>query len=66
MDVVYTWILGQGKIVVSIWIAISPVIYWSICLPRKRGGDGVKGFEGGYLILARYKFHSIRVHDSLL
>ena len=53
-------------IMTSIFVVISPVIYWSVCLSRRRGGDAVKGWRKGMFILVSYKFHFIREHDNLV
>ena len=38
------------KIVVNLAISNSIVIYGSVHLSSRRGGDGVKGVEGGIII----------------
>ena len=60
MDVEYTWILWQGKIVVN--LGCYNIIYYSVCSSSIHpiGGDG------GIIISASYKFHFIRVHDNLV
>ena len=40
------------------------IIYWSARSSSRRGVDGVKGVDGGIVILASYKFHFIRVHHN--
>ena len=40
--------------------------YWSVRSSISRGGDGVKGLDGGIVILASCEFHFISEHENLL
>ena len=40
------------------------IIYWSVRLSSKRGGVGVKGFDGGIILLASCEYYFIRVHKN--
>ena len=61
MDVKYTWILRHWKNCRQFRLLFSLSFYIS------SGGGGEKGWRWGVvgkvIILARYKFHLIRVHD---
>ena len=41
----YVDIMTAGEKFLLIYADISPVVYWSIRLSRRRGADGVKGGE---------------------
>ena len=61
MDVVCTTYVDNmtGEKWSSIQVAIAPLVYWSVRLSSKSGGDGVKGVETGgkgIVVLARHKF----------
>ena len=49
----------RGKLL-SIKVANMDIIYWSVCLSSRRGGDKVKGVNGGIVILACYKFNFLK------
>ena len=40
------------------------LVYWSVCSFSRRGGDLVKGMDGGMLILARCKIHFVSEHEN--
>ena len=41
--------------------------YWSVRSSSRRGEDGVKGMNGGgVVILASYKFHFVNDRDNLV
>ena len=42
------------------------VIYWSVRLSSRSGGDWVKRGMGWIVILASYKLYFIRVHDNMV
>ena len=42
------------------------LMYWSVLLSSRSGGDGVKGYMLAIVILASCEFHSIRVNENLV
>ena len=42
------------------------LIYWSVRLSSRRGGDGVIGLMGGILTLVRCEFRFIIEHENLV
>ena len=42
------------------------LLYWSVRSSSWRGGDGVKGVDGGIVILVSCEHHFIRVHENLV
>ena len=61
-----------GKKLTSFQVADMEIIYWSVRSSSRWGGDrikvrdGVKGWMGGIVILASYKFYFMRVDDDLV
>ena len=56
----YVDIMTRGKLS-SIYVAIYPVIYWSVRLFSRRGTR-----MRMIVILARYKFYFIKEHENLV
>ena len=42
------------------------LVYWSDRSSSMSGGDGVKGMDGGIVIVASCKHHFIRVYENLV
>ena len=65
MDVCRFYVdIMTGGSLLSIRTATSPVIDWSVRSSSRRGMGC--GKRGGVVILARYEFLFIRVHDNLV
>ena len=54
-----------GENLASIQLANMDLIYWTVRL-FSWDGIGVKGVEGGIVILASWELHFIRVHENLV
>ena len=42
------------------------LIYWPVPSSSRKGGDGVKGSQGGIVILARCEFYFIKEHKNMM
>ena len=59
---IYVDILTKGKIVVNLACQYR-IKYWLVYSLSKRGGNGVKRWMGGKVILASCGYPFIRVHE---
>ena len=50
----------------SVEVANIDLMYWSVRSCSRRGGDGIKVWMGGIVILASSEYHFIRVHEKIV
>ena len=63
IDVEYTWILTQGKTCCQFRLLFSLSFIGQFVNPVDAG---VKGVDGGIVILTRCEFHFLREHENLV
>ena len=65
MDIEYVDILTVENLSL-IQVANMDLIYWSVRLCSRRGGEGKRGWMGGNVMLASQEYHIIRVYENLV
>ena len=55
-----------GEILSPTSVTTLVLIYWSILSSNRKGGDGVRGWIGGFVKLASCKEHFIRIDENMV